>query len=253
MAIPVLKVPDDVRPRRGIDLEDLVGWTIRNQMAHRDQVSLHGVETGTNWGLDSCLRVARISTVGTRIDGGGPIRGVPPRMHPDAEAVIGAIQRAFGGGGRPIVVDHAFTGRPEWNLGPQRLWPVENTATQGGGRRHRVGGEWETVPLLSYVARRMMARGIRIIDDHGRRRFQQSEPGFRYRTLDDGTRQVFVRCTPLELAPSDAEVRDARAEYAAWHAGMMRVLGELLGVPLRDHRLTGFAAPATPWNISKEY
>ena len=252
MAIPALKARDDVRPRRAIDLEDLVGWTVRNQMAHRDQVSLHGVEMGTDWGRDSCLRVARIGTVGTRIDGGGPIRGVPPRMHPDAEAVMAAIQRAFGGW-RPIVVEHAITGRPEWNLGPQRLWPVENTDSQGGGRRHRVAGAWENMPPLSQLVRAMMARGIRIIDDRGRRKFQQSEPGHRYRSLDDGTRQVLVRWTPLDLVPSDAEVRDARAEYAAWHAGMMRVLGELLSVPLRDHRLTGFAAPAAPWLVSEEY
>ncbi|WP_448208466.1 hypothetical protein [Azospirillum sp. sgz302134] len=249
MAIPTLSV-DAVRPRRATDLEDLVVWAIRNQMAHRDRVSLHGVEMGASWGLDSCLRVAQIGTVGTRIDGGGLIRGVPPRMHPDAEAVMGAIHRAFGTlyGWRRVVVDHAMAGgRPEWNLGPQRLWPVENTAKQGGGRRHRVDGEWETVPALSHVARAMMARGIRIIDERGRRKFHLAEPGYTYRTLEDGTREVFVRWTPLELVPGDADIREAREEYAEWHVGMMRVLGELLEVPLRDHRLTGFTAPATPW------
>ncbi|TWA69714.1 hypothetical protein FBZ84_103431 [Azospirillum baldaniorum] len=257
-----------VHQRRAIDLEDLVEWTIRTQRADRDRVSLHAVELAAaaairrshrpagsfdapaGWGVDSCVRVAEIGLAGTRVDGGGQIRGVAPRLHPDAEAVIAAIDRAFGSlkGWRRCVLDQARVGgRPLWNLGAQRFVPVKNTAPQGGGRRHVVMSEWETVPPLSVVARRMIGRGIRIVDDRGRRKFQQAEPGFSYRTLDDGSRQVVVRWSAVELLPSDAEIRDAREEYAAWHAGMMRVLGELLEVPLRDYRVTGFAAPAMPW------
>ena len=271
MAVPAL-TGAAVRLRRAIDLEDLVEWTIRTQKADRDRVCLHAVELAAaaairrghrptggfdgpgGWGVDSCVRVAEIGLAGTRVDGGGQIRGVAPRLHPDAEVVIAAIDRAFGNlkGWRRLVLDQAREGgRPRWNLGRQRFVPVKNTAPQGGGRRHVVVSEWETVPPLSAMARRMIARGVGILDSRGRRKFQQAEPGFTYRTLDDGSRQVVVRWSAVELSPSDAEIHEAREDYAAWHAGMMRVLGAVMDLPLRDYRVTGFAAPATPW-LSKE-
>ncbi|MBB3267603.1 hypothetical protein FHW79_005264 [Azospirillum sp. OGB3] len=261
-----------VRQRRAIDLEELVVWTIRTQKADRDRVSLHSVEMAAaaairrgnhptggfdgpgGWGVDSCVRVAEIGLAGTRVDGGGQIRGVAPRLHPDAEAVMAAIDRAFGNlkGWRRLILDQAREGgRPCWNLGCQRFVPVRNTAPKGGGRRHVVVSEWESVPPLSVVARRMIARGVGILDSRGRRKFQQAEPGFTYRTLDDGSRQVVVRWSAVELSPSIGEIREAREDYASWHAGMMRVLGAVVDLPLRDYRVTGFAAPATPW-ISRE-
>ncbi|MGY0782087.1 hypothetical protein ACW7BC_29770 [Azospirillum argentinense] len=262
-----------VRQRRAIDLEELVGWTIRIQKADRDRVSLHAVELAaatairrghrptsgfdgpSSWGVDSCIRVAEIGLAGTRVDGGGQIRGVAPRLHPDAEAVMAAVDRALGSakGWRRFILDQAREGgRPRWDLGRQRFVPVRNTAPQGGGRRHVVVSEWERVPPLSAVARRMIARGVGILDSRGRRKFQQAEPGFTYRTLDDGSRQVVVRWSAVELSPSDAEIREAREDYAAWHAGMMRVLGAVMDLPLRDYRVTGFAASATPWISPKD-
>lgn len=99
MAVPA-PTGTAVRQRRAIDLEDLVVWAIRTQKADRDRVSLHAVELAAaaairwghrpaggfnapaSWGVDSCVRVAEIGLAGTRVDGGGQIRGVAPRMLP---------------------------------------------------------------------------------------------------------------------------------------------------------------------------
>lgn len=260
MALPSLTA---ARPRLLLDLEALVAWVVRDQKADRDRAALHTVEAAAQfairtrrrmggsdypggWGVDSCARVAEIGGLGTRIDGGGQTRGVAPRLHPDAERVMDAINR-LPGRQRGLVLHHARFGRPEWDLGPQRLKAEPNDNPQGGGRRHKVLGAWERMPSRSEIARAMMARGIRIVDDYGRPKIQTADRGFSFQTLDDGTREFLCRWSPLQLVPSDADIGEARRLYADWHAGMMALLAGLLGVDLRDHRLRGFSAPARPW------
>jgi hypothetical protein len=50
----------------------------------------------------------------------------------------------------------------------------------------------------------------------------------------------------LEYKPSPAQVMSARAHYAVWHAALARLVAMLAG-KLKEHRVTGPAAPAEPW------
>lgn len=242
-----------------MDLEALVTWAIRDQKADRTDVALFDLEAAADvdhdgWeprgssrdGVAEMLRRGEMG--GCRVDGGGVLRGVQPRMHPDAETVADAIGRLRSLRQRGLVLLHARAGeRPEWSAGGQALVPVPVPETQRGAVRHRIAGAWEDVPTHAEFARLRQRRGLPIVDRYGRSLVRTPEPGQTFRTLDDGSRQAFVKHCPVEPWPSDAWIANTNALYAAWHAGMMALLGELLGIPLRDHRLTGFNAPAAPW------
>lgn len=264
-AAPPERVASPVDVRARIDLEALVTWAIRDQKADRDDVALFDVEADVHNLLlsdqtyrgqaidlcrpaaDGCATIARKAAVGCEIDGSGVLRGVSPRLHPDAEAVMDAIRR-LSGREAALVLQHARMGdRPDWSTGEKRLVPVPVAEERRGAVRHKIGGAWERVPARSEVARAMMRRGVSIVDRHGRPTIAQAERGFHYRPLEDGSREVFVRWCPVEEQPSDAWVAFVNGMYAAWHAGMMALLGVLLGARLRDHVLTGFLAPARPW------
>lgn len=246
-----------------IDVEDLVVWACRDQQAHRDGQLLHVVEAAAMfgmsnsrkrlsgadfpgaWGVDSCARLAAIGRIGTRLDGGGPQRGLAPRLAQDAEAVAVAIE-ALPSGERRLVRSYGATGtRPDWLPLLQPLVRAMRASDQPGRYRHQVAGEWQPTPLRSELAARYLASGQSLFDIHGRRRLVEEEKGFRFRAVENG-RELFVRWCPIEPEHSDFEIIEANCDYAEWHAGLTRLIGLLAG-RLQDHRITGFMAPPRPW------
>lgn len=261
-------VAGTVDMRSPVSAEGLATWAIRDQQADRTYTGLHRVEAcagaamrirqqphrfaeydfPAGYPMDSVARAMEIGDIGTRIDGGGPVRGVPVTVHPDAELVLDAIQAIPNGRQRGLVLEYARLGdRPDWSNGTQTLAPLPVPESQRGRTRHAVRAEWENLPAHSAALRRLLAAGHRIVDQHGARRFPACEPGFAYRVREDGQRQVAVRWCPVEPVPSDAWIANTNAIYAAWHAGMTILARTLVRLPLRDHRCTGFDAPAEPW------
>lgn len=258
------------RQRKAVDLESLTVWAIRNQKADNDDVSLHAAERAahrsirqggrllagmepTGWGTDSCARLAHIAAAGVRVDGGGHTRGIAPRMHPDAEAVMAAVNRLKDRRRRGLVLHYARIGeRPDFETGGRRLVGLPAESGAGRGNRCKIVGAWEDTPEQSDVAHAWVAAGRPILDRLGRSLIERSERGFSFRHADDGRRQVLSRWCPVIAEPSLEEIRAVNETYAEWHAGMMRLLGELLDVTLRDHRVTGFRASAQPWSEEKE-
>ena len=200
---------------------------------------------------DGVSAIARIGDIGCRVDGGGSIRGVAPRVHPDAEAVMADIERIPDCRAAGLVLLYARQGeRPEWSTGQQVLQRVPVADARRGGVRHRVIGEWERAPTHSEHARLRQRLGLSIVDHYGRSLVRgplSGEQGYYFRTLDDGAREVLVKHCPVEPWPSTAWIKAVNDMYSTWHAGMMALLDQLLGVKLRDHRLTGFSAPPRPW------
>jgi len=254
------------REPKSVDLEALVRWAIMVQRADRDDVALHGVELAAHlasrsrcgadasdhpaaWPADSLVRLGDIAAVGARIDGGRAVRGVAPRLHPDAESVVAVIDRMRDGRRRGLVLHYARIGeRPDWLCWEQRLVPLPAESGAGRGVKHKVAGEWQPAPERSEIARRYVAQGLPIVDRHGRSILEREERGFAFRRDPDGRREQLVRWCPVVAEPSIDEIRIVNDTYAQWHAGMMWLLGELVGAPLRDHRVTGFLAPSQPWN-----
>lgn len=251
--------------RRPVDLEELVVWACRDQQALRDGCALHIVEaaaqfgirnqrrhlTGSDypgaWGVDSCARLAAIGAIGTRLDGGGPTRGIAPRMAADAEAVAAAIE-TLPLGQRRLVRTHGAAGtRPDWLSLRQPLVACQRPSDRPGRYRHMVEEEWRPTPLRSELAARYLALGQSLFDSHGRRRIVEEERGFSFRSTDDGKRELLVRWCPLEPEHSDAEIIEVNCDYAEWHDGLTALLKSVRSLNLRDHRVTGFAAPARPW------
>lgn len=232
-----------------LDLFDLVVWAVRDQRADQDDVGLHEVEVAANgdthWRTSTCgcASIARIGNLGCAIDGGGQIKGVAPRVHEDAERIVTAIRR-LPKSAQYQVLYHARKGeRPEPFTGQQEYVALPSPE---GGTAYKVNGAWEDEPPLSTLAE----VGIRLLDNQGRRRFKVSEPGFRYRTLEDGTkRQWLSRWCPIQKSPEDSWIESVNDEYDSWHAAMMALLGIMLRVELSKHRLRGFNAkvhyPAT--------
>ncbi|MBP2314905.1 hypothetical protein [Azospirillum soli] len=263
--------PDVVSPRRrkAVDLEALTVWAIRDQKADNDGVSLHSAERAahqsirqggrllagmepTSWGTDSCARIAQIAAVGVRVDGGGHARGISARMHPDAEAVMAAVNRLKDRRRRGLVLHYARIGeRPDFETGEYRLIGLPADSGAGRGNSCKIVGEWEDTPEQSDIAHAWVAAGRSILDRRGRSLIERAERGFFFRHAEDGRRQVLSRWCPVIAEPSLEEIRAVNETYAEWHAGMMRLLGELLDVTLRDHRVTGFLASVQPWRKEK--
>lgn len=145
--------------RQPMDVEALAIWAIRDQKADRTGGALFDVEAACDrpdWeprgssrdGVAEMLR--RRETGGCRVDGGGPMRGVQPRVHPDAEAIVDAILSIRDRRQRGLVFEYAQLGdRPDWSNGAQALVPVPVPESRRGAVRHVIAAEWETQPLRS--------------------------------------------------------------------------------------------------------
>lgn len=246
-------------------------WAIRDQLADRTGLSLHRVEAcagaairirqnaraghtydfPTAYPQDSLARLASIGDIGTRIDGGGPTRGIAPAVHPDAELLASLIDELSEPWQRQLVRTHARRGvRPDWLALRQPLVAEQVPSNRPGRYRHVVSEVWEASPSRSELAAWHFARGRSLFLPDGRRRIPTEEEGFRFRQSDEGGRELLVRWCPLTPKHSDAEILEANTDYVGWHHGMTELLKRLRGRSLRDHTVTGFAAPALPWEFN---
>lgn len=254
--------------RRALDLEALLVWAIRDQKADRSDAALHPVEAIAHFGrlhglpagawarhrgvsADGCATIANRHMVGTHIDGGGPIRGVPARIHPDAERVADAIERLPSPERRTVLRHARAADRPDWLPLTAPLVAVTRPSDAPGRRRHVVSEEWRATPKRSEVAQLYLARGISLFDGQGLRRIPAEEKGFRFRLLGDGARQVLASWCPLEPLHGQREIVETNEAYLLWHGAMVALFAALRGVALRDHALTGFAALERPWMNKK--
>ena len=231
---------------KDIDLFALLTWAVRDQMADRDDVSLHEVEiaafspSGWRTSRCGCAAVEKIGHLGVPIDGSGQVRGVAPRVHEDAERVVGAVRR-LSQYEQYLVLSYARKGQqPRPWQGKQKFVPIEN---HEGGPPYQIKGEWEDETPVG----RVIQFGIKLLDAFGQRRFKTSEPGYRYRQLGEGSsaekRQWLRRWCPVRLEPEDSWIKSVDKEYDTWHSAMSRLLVELRGVVLTKHRLVGFSVP----------
>lgn len=250
---------------RPLDLEAFLTWAIRDQAADRSDVGLHPTEFVAHYGqlldlpigagvygrdvsADGCFAIANRHEVGTEIDGSGATRGIPPRVHPDAELVADVIDR-LPGLARRLVLSHARRGdRPDWLAPRQPLVAAKRPSDQPGRYRHLLDSWWEPIRTRTEIARARFLAGEPLVGPDGRRRLIEEEKGFRFRLLGDGTRQVMARACRLEPLHSPEEVEEANARYACWHSAMVSVLMDLQDLQLRAHRITTFGAAARPWD-----
>lgn len=205
--------------RARVDLETLVVWAYRRQRV----IEMTGLrledETGDflpdapEDGGESrcgCAALDRYARVGVRIDGGRGAAAGGRDVHPDAERLHRAVLRIARADmlAALLVVRFGRDGAPpDWRTTEPR--PLAVPAEGPGRVRHKVEETRETLP---------------------------------------SGRAVRVSWCPLVYWPPREYVDTTRAEYAAWHAAMMRLLGELMvGPPLDGFLLSGFAAPARPW------
>lgn len=244
--------------RQHRDLWNLVVWAVKHQRAADDDIALHDVEMQAfaraqgyephSSTSDGTATLSRRGALGCAVDG-GIVRGVAPRVHPDAQGIADAIAR-LSGRDRGAILRAARAGEPPAWICPasQRLCPLPAGSGAGRGNKFKVVGEFTDTPHRSEIARQRIARGEPILDRHGRSLLEREEKGFTFRTLDGGARQVLTKWCPVVPSPSAEFILSTNAAYSAWNAAMVRLLAELRRVELRDHLCTGFDAPATPWD-----
>jgi len=252
--------------RRVLDLEALLVWAIRDQKADRIASTLHPLEAIAHYGLlrglpagagvyetgisgDGCATIANRFEVGADIDGRSAIRGISPCVHLDAELVAEALEW-LPSSERRIIRDHArHADRPVWLPLVAPLVAKMRPGHKPGRYRHVVADVgWEASPKQSEIAQRYLDRGVSLFDRLGRRRIVEEERGFQFRVLSDGTRQVLAEWCPLEPRHNAEEIAQANEDYRFWHGAMEALHERLRGKTLRDHLITGFSAPARPWD-----
>jgi hypothetical protein len=88
----------------------------------------------------------------------------------------------------------------------------------------------------------------RVIGSHGKIVVQRLDDDGRLTEGVDRSRNYgrAARC-PLRWDPPPSDIAVTRAEYAAWHAGLVLLTGQLRG-ELDEHEPLAPAAPAEPWN-----
>jgi hypothetical protein len=248
------------RAGRILDLGQFVCWAYGAQrVVQATGRALHALESGADgWAVlsrsaDGCALAAELHELdaGGAIDGGGPIRGVPPAVHPDAEALHEMVLSLPREDGR-LIVRYGQTGEPpDWVPGGARLRQVPNT---GPGRtRYRVDYRWE---LVAYAALQDLRRRYGVVDARGRAKFPAAERGFTYRARPGGgghpmDREVRVVWCPLVACPAPEEVDRRRQEYRRWWHAMRALQAEITGRSFIDHEVTEFRAPAAPWESAE--
>jgi hypothetical protein len=256
-------------PRVVMDLEALLAWALRTQKAGRGEAALHEIEARVDGralhhsSRDGVWTMIRRNSLGCRIDCGGPVSNAAPLVHPDASAIATAVNAIPGERNRSLVWRYGQAGeRPEWLSLTPRFSPVRVAEDKPGRRRYAVAGHWEPcsrIELRPKDADALQTRG-------GRGEIARKEGGVPWRYLvsaapprhelnhPDGEAaehvlgdHVWSECCPVVLSPSLAEIRAVNNVYTQWHAGMMHLLGTLMTTGLRERRVSGFKAPARPW------
>jgi hypothetical protein len=212
--------------RRSLDIEALLVWAYRDELAKRYISSAEG-----NWDKIRRVGLGIISTKATTAAQRYPHFGVP---HPDALTIEDAVNKLrpvdidWSARGRFILGDlfgmldiaqaaslvrwntsawvtsHAHAGtRPAWDLGPMRCYPI--------------------------IERRGRGNGVKIVGEcRGKNKYTSG-----------------TYC-PLHWEPSPFEIAEVRGKYFAWYFGLVE-LAKILRGALLEHEALMPRASADPW------
>ncbi|PWC89819.1 hypothetical protein TSH100_04050 [Azospirillum sp. TSH100] len=249
--------------RTVIDIEALLVWAVQRQCCDRTDIALHPMERSASLALqhgrhigviaegrsaDGVATILDRNDIGADIDGGGAIRGIPPRLHPDAERVGEALER-LPAAQRRLVARHArLGGRPEWASLRQPMVAAKRPSDAPGRYRHLTCAEWEQTPRRSDIAALYHRTGRSLFLPDGRKRLPEEEKGFSFRVGGDGQRWLLVKWCPLEPRLSEAEVAEINHLYSLWRDGVLTLYVRLTRLELRDHILRPFSIPGAPWD-----
>lgn len=209
---------EQARARRVLDVEDLVVWTYRDQVAHRSGALDDGADIrraarggwSAGWSTDGCVAVERYAVLGTFVDRSANLGWEP---HPDAVTVLVQAQ-ALGRGAELLLKQYGcIAGRPDWLPG----W------------RPRVEPVWKGLPGR-IEGGKVVAGKVEMI----------------YPPRGAAVRHMPIACK-VELADPPGYAEAKRRRYAEWHDALTALALRLRQAGLRDHLVTGPAAPARPW------
>jgi hypothetical protein len=207
-------------PKRSLDIEDLLGWTYRQQLA--DTVldrgyGLHPIERQVDGipvrrasadGVDACMKSGALGT---------PPAGATPSIkndiHPDAERVHNTV-KMLGDPAAMVLIRHAkYATRPDWLP----------------DARHRHEPAW---------------KGSRKFDDATGLPVKGS---FEIITERDRSYNRISSYCPISEYDEPDYVDAKRDVYRRWHRDLMVLAGHFGQVPLTEHTVTGPGVPAEPW------
>lgn len=203
------------RTRKAVDLEALLVWAFRDQCADRADAAWERMGYGPS--ADGCAAVERYHLLGAFVDCSKP-SPVPMAVHPDAVLVEELVTREAvahtGDGDRWLLAMHARMGRrPEWLPGIEPAVRPKWKADRDGVRRGRI-------------------EGGRIVEGKVEKIWDK--------------RRHAIGCE-VELINPPGWIEGYRRQYLEWHRRMAALLARARRLELRDHEVTGFAAPERPW------
>jgi hypothetical protein len=222
-----------LRPLTAISLESLVVWAYRDQlvdkMTARSLDSIERQAEGRDLGYQpspfgSGALVERAALLGTKVDGGGRSW----ECHRDAELLHEVVC------GMPplpalLIARYGRTGAaPEWRTTDPAPFAVPVAESSRSPLRHKIELHWYRIEGHRPKIRR--GESAELVN------------------IAPGIWDLGCRACPIVYYPPLDYVKSMRDEYAAWHDAMQGLLQRLADAAFRDHRLTGFAAPRSPWD-----
>lgn len=206
--------------QRIIDIEDLLGWTYRAQLADvviERGYGLHPIEREVDGipvfraSADSIVACMRSGALGTSAIGGAA--SVKADLHADAKRVHKTVMM-MGGDDAMLIIRHAKAGaRPDWLP----------------DARHRFEPKW---------------KGNRKFDEATGRPVKGS---YDVVTLWDSSWNKQASYCPIMETDGPDHVGAKREVYRRWHRALVTLAGHFDEAPLKDHIVDGPAAGAKPW------
>lgn len=201
--------------REIVGVRQLLEWAFASECAQLDYDEVGEASGGVRPALDSCERVRQQLELGARQGEGVRVdrsfgRSLP---HNDAEMVATVLRNSVRWSLAIEVASYARARRvPRWDLGPQRVVPVE------WSKRNQLGvmGKATVCQTVSYWCR-------------GRLRKRD---------------ELWV---PVKLEPSTASVAAARRDYLEWWGALLDVWSVLRRLDLELFVVADAMPPMEPW------
>lgn len=207
--------------KRTIDIEDILGWTYRAQLADiviERGYGLHPIERQVDGipvfrvSADGVVACMRSGALGTQAIGG--TAGIKADLNPDAERVHSTVMM-LGGDDTLLIIRHAKAGtRPDW---------LANA-------RHRFEPDWKA-----------------------RRRYDEAtglpvRGSYNVITVWDTSRNMQSTYCPVSEYDGPGHVEARRAVYAKWHRALVTLARHFGDALLDEHIVTGPLVGAKPWS-----
>ena len=207
-------------PNRTIDIEELLGWTYRAQLADiviERGYGLHAIEREADGipvfrasadGVVACMRSGALGSTAT-----GGAAGIKADLHADAERVHNTVMM-LGGDDALLIIRHAKAAtRPDWLP----------------DARHRLEPRWK-----------------------GNRKFDAAtglpvKGSYEVITLWDSNWNKQSSYCPISEHDGPDHVGAKREAYRRWRRALVTLAEHFAEAPLDDHIVSGPASPAKPW------